>query len=281
MRLPNYKTFENQSNNNQQAFTNIANDIPVCRYDGSNTYAILIGIEDYMELPDARYALNDISAVRQYLLKMMNVPDKNILSLSNSDANYYNLSELFSSFGWLSDQKMNSRSTLIIYYSGLGMPLPDTYKALLLPYNASAKTFENTILLDDFYLQLSKLNYGSCFVFIDACFSGINRDKQPFIAKGGTLFNIPVFPKTAQKKLAICYASYGEQANIYLEDYKLGLFTYAILKNLHLYGLKNSSATINELFNKSTPIILKESINRKLNILPKLEGGGVHNYILK
>ena len=122
---------------------------------------------------------------------------------------------------------------------------------------------------------------GSSFIFFDSNFSGVNRDKIPFIPKGGSIQTIPVFPKTAQNNFTVVYASFGEQANIFLENQKHGLFTYSLLKMLHLYGLKNYKVTAKQLFKKMASIIITESIRHKANMLPKIEGGGINNYILK
>ena len=49
-------------------------------------WGLIIGIEDYARLPTVEYARKDALIVRDYFIRVLGVPEENIISLVDSDA---------------------------------------------------------------------------------------------------------------------------------------------------------------------------------------------------
>ena len=105
-------------------------------------------------------------------------------------------------------------------------------KAYLLPTDVRGTKPANGIALDDFYARLGDLAFSQTSVFLDACFSGIDRDNRSvnegergveIAAEEGTLTsgNVIVFSAAQGNETAQGYQEQGH-----------GLFTYYLLKSL-------------------------------------------------
>src|SRR6185369_5364963 len=84
----------------------------------SDSYAVVIGIEKYQNIPDATYAEHDATAVKEHLLAM-GYPERNIIVLTGSQAGKSSIQKYVES--WL-PKNLNENSKLFFYYSGHGAP---------------------------------------------------------------------------------------------------------------------------------------------------------------
>lgn len=65
---------------------------------------------------------------------------------------------------------------VIFYYAGHGIPNEATKDAFLLPIDADGQQTEGCYSLNKLYTELGGLNANYVVVFLDACFSGAQRD---------------------------------------------------------------------------------------------------------
>src|SRR5688500_1262850 len=88
----------------------------------ANSHALLIGVNEYPKLPkdkNLQYAVNDVKAVREVLIKSYGFPAGNITLLLDSDATKSGIEKAMAK---LSDTgKVGPDDRILIYFSGHGM----------------------------------------------------------------------------------------------------------------------------------------------------------------
>lgn len=207
--------------------SDVDTDIPETNKIAANTVAVIIANEDYVNVSKVRSALNDGEAFKLYCNKTLGIPDQNIRFYSNAT-----LGTMLRSVADLrhTTDALGADSDVIFYYAGHGMPDESTHDAFLLPVDADGMVTESCYPLSKLYKELANLNASSVMVFLDACFSGAQRDGGMLMAARG----VAIKPKTtapAGNMFVLSAASDKETALPY-EEKNHGMFTYYLLKKL-------------------------------------------------
>ncbi|MDE5871531.1 MAG: caspase family protein, partial [Muribaculaceae bacterium] len=134
---------------------------------------------------------------------------------------------------WLAKIQDPEDKNLIIYYAGHGVPdVKNQNKAYLLPTDVRGTSPQRGIALDEFYQKLGDLAFNQTTVFLDACFSGVNRENEG-VTEG--LRAVEVDAENAELgggNVVVFSAAQGnETAQGYPEEGH-GLFTYYLLKEI-------------------------------------------------
>jgi len=207
-----------------------AADNPYCR-ENYDSQALLIGNKVYRQTFEVPYALNDVAAMKKFLVDRLCYRKGNIKVLPN--ATYNDMREWLGTASnprgrlWLRTKK--GRSNVFVYYSGHGVPDATTKKAYLLtvdtrPDNAQFGFGLN--LLDD---NLRALNNfigprRSVTLLLDACFSGRSA-RGALQSHSGA-----IRPKLPSDREIIRFTAAGAgQLAYWNEKRKLGLFTSVFL----------------------------------------------------
>ena len=237
--------------------SDVDTDIPETGKQAPNTVAVIIANEDYANVSKVRSALNDGEAFRLYCSKTLGIPDQNI--------RYYSNATLGSMLRSIADLRhtidaLGPGSDVIFYYAGHGMPDESTHDAFLLPVDADGMITESCSPLSRLYKELADLNAASVMVFLDACFSGAQRDGGMLMAARG----VAIKPKTtapAGNMFVLSAASDKETALPYTEK-NHGMFTYYLLKKLQQ---TKGNVTLKELGDYVTDQVKRQSnlINKK------------------
>lgn len=223
-----------------------------------NTYALIIGNQNYRFVPEVPYAIHDARVFREYCEKTIGVPAANIHVIEDATKQLIMEDEM----GWLESIQNREEKKLIIYYAGHGVP--DTKmknKAYILPTDVRGTKPQNGISLDEFYSRIGDLAFNQTSVFLDACFSGINRDNESvnegmrgveIEAEEGTLIsgNVVVFSAAQGNETAQGFQEQGH-----------GLFTYYLLKNIQL---SNGLIYFGELANNLKQQVSNRALQMKL-----------------
>ncbi len=204
-------------------------DAPAYRHaQRPDDYALVVGIQDYSDLPPAPYAQRDAEAVRDHLLAM-GLPSRNVVFLAGEKAGYKGIEKFVET--WL-PRNINERSRVFFYFSGHGAPEVKTGEAYLIPWDGDPAFLENTgYPLNRLYAQLGGLKAGAVIAVLDACFSGaggrsvLARGARPLV----TEVNVGAVPKG---RLTVFAATSGQQITTVLDHQGHGTFTYHFLKGL-------------------------------------------------
>ena len=214
---------------NNDIFSDV--DIPIkTSMQNKNTLAVVIGIENYQYVPDAKYAYNDAQVFREYLIETLGVSKQNIKMVLNSKATYAEINKLLGNKGWLQRKVKNNSTDIIIYFAGHGISDTEEKTSGLLAFDIDPN-YAIGVNIKNLYKNLTNLNAKSVTVFLDACFTGQTRDETLLIAESRP---ITVVPKVdlIQDNMSILTATSNTQTSGAIKEQKHGLFTYFLLKGL-------------------------------------------------
>jgi len=201
-------------------------------------YAIVVGVERYSDLPEARFAERDADAVRDHLLAL-GWPSRNVVDLRGDKAGYKSIEKFVET--WL-PKNAGPESRVLFYFSGHGAPDPKTGEAYLIPWDGDPGFLENTgYPVKRLYAKLSALKAKEVFVAMDACFSGAGG--RSVLAKGARPLVMKAEAVPAPQDLTGFAAASSDQITSTLEDQGHGTFTYYFLKGLS-GGAKDASGAV-------------------------------------
>ena len=161
-------------------------EIPKGKVQNPNAVALVIGIEKYQNVSPALYGGRDALAFKQYLIDLLGLNDANIILLTNERAT---LGGIRTALRKLENLITPGRSDVFVFYSGHGAPTVDSKQAFLIPYDGDPNYPQDSgHSLMALYDRLSKLNANSVTVFVDACFSGTDKENNLIIAAARPIF---------------------------------------------------------------------------------------------
>lgn len=223
----NEKTNQQLNPDKIERLNSIDDNIPTTNLNNENSFALIIGNEQYANEIKVNHAINDATVFSKYVVNTLGVPESNVKVLTNAT-----LGEIYTQVKWIADVVKSYRGTasVIFYYAGHGMPDETTKDAYLLPIDGISEMPLTAIKLDWLYNELTLYPSQQVTVLLDACFSGGARDGM--LAKGR---GVRVRPKNSHlKKNIIVFSATNESQTAYpYEDKKHGLFTYFLLKKLN------------------------------------------------
>lgn len=228
-------------------------DIPVGSVNNGDTYCVIIANEKYLDVPEVEYANRDGEVFREYCLKTLGIPEKQIKTFLN--ASYTDIKR---AMNWMETiaSVTDGNSKFILYYAGHGLPSEKDKTAYLIPVDGFPKDISTCYKLSDMYGRLSKLNTQSVTVFMDACFSGVKRGSdQMLVAARG----VAIRPKdeALNGNLVVFTAASDDETALSYQEKRHGLFTYFLLDKLKQ---SKGKATFGELFNAISSQVKKNSI---------------------
>ncbi len=190
--------------------------------------ALVVGIENYKNLPAAKWAERDAEAARRTFVAL-GVPERNVIALTGENATRSKIQAYLQE--WL-PKNVRPDSRVFVYYSGHGAPDAETKQAYLVPWDADTEFLQSTAYpLHDFYGALGRLKAKSVVVALDACFSGLGASGRSVFAAGAR----PLVTKVetaVPAGITVLAAASSEQLSNALDEQGHGLFTYYLLKGL-------------------------------------------------
>ena len=205
----------------------IENNIPSNKTN-ENAIAVVLGIEKYRNVGNVSFASRDASIVREYFNKTLGIPINNIYFKLNGEVTKGEMEKIFG--GWLQN-RVDENTSVYVYYAGHGAPSSDQ-DAYLIPNDGDPNYAEVTgYSLNKMYDQLGKLPTNNITVFLDACFSGQDRE-QKLLIKDARGLGIKTKISAIPDKLNVFSASSNDQVSSGWPDKKHGLFTYYMLKGI-------------------------------------------------
>lgn len=196
-----------------------------------HAYAVIVGVEDYRDLPKVDYAKRDAEMVRRYLVKALGYREQNIVTILNDRVTRSQLEARLEK--WLPKQVAESPDAeVFVYYGGHGAPDPNSNQAFLVPYDGDPAFLETTAYpLKRLYQVLGDLPAKQVMLVMDSCFSGAGG--RSVIAKGARPMLITVEdPLLAAQNMVVWSAAAGNQISTAFPEKRHGLFTYYFLKGL-------------------------------------------------
>ena len=201
-------------------------NIPVTNVQNKNTFAVIIANENYQSVASVPYALNDGNIFREYCIKTLGIPEKNIRYFPNATGN-----QIRAQVNWLQDvTKAYADAHIIFYYAGHGIPDESSRTAYLLPVDGFGTDVNSGYKLDDLYAALGNIAAKNVTVFMDACFSGSKREDGMLASARGVA--IKAKSGMPQGNMVVFSAAQNDETAYPNNEEKHGMFTYFLLKKL-------------------------------------------------
>ena len=242
----------------------IEKNIPKSKTKNSNALAVVFGVEDYKNVSAATFAKRDASYIKEYFHKTLGIPADKIYYKTDNDVTKGEFDKIFSERGWL-DKRVDKNTDIYIYYAGHGAPEIKENKAYLIPYDGDPNYASQTgYALDVLYTNLENLKARSVTVFLDACFSGANRESEILLAGARPLF-MEVNPSAAGN-ITIFSAASGKEISSAWPEKRHGLFSYFLMKGMGGDGDANNDGqlTLDELGS-----YIKTNVSRQAGFLDR------------
>ena len=201
--------------------TSVDKNIPVAAQYDENTFAVIIGNEQYAEDVTVPYAGHDAKIFKEYVLRTFGVPEKQINYIENAGLN-----KIRTAVRWLAKamEVTNGKGKAIFYYAGHGIPDEASKTAYLLPVDGMSGDIESAYPLSKLYQELGAIPSERITVFLDACFNGGKRDGDMLASARG----VAIKAKTAAPhgNMVVFTAAQGDETAFALNSQQHGLFTY-------------------------------------------------------
>jgi len=239
-------------------------------------WGIVIGIENYSNLPDAVFAKKDAELVSEYFKNILGVPNENLIQIYDNDATKGKIEGLFKSYLPLNTDQ---DSTLYVFFSGHGLPGLKKGEAFLATHDCDSRFIEHTgYSLNGLYHEIDMLGLKQAYVFIDSCFSGVSLRGKEMLMAGArpALIKVEDINMPSDKIITLNSSRADQISNSYSEK-EHGLFTYFLLRGVRGPADENNDAkiTLKELYEYVKKNV--ENISRRNGVLqsPGLNHGNI------
>jgi len=213
--------------------SDVDRNIPYNPTVNQNRFALVIGNEDYHKYQkgissemNVAYARNDATVFKEYLVKTLGFPERNVYLLLDATAGEMNqkldlISKLVA--------KAGVDAELVFFYAGHGLPHEVTHIPFLIPVDVTGSNLEPAIKLSELYQKLGESGASRVTIFLDACFTGGGRVLGLLAARG-----IRIKPSTdyLSGNTIIFTATSGKQSALPYSKEKHGMFSYYLLKKI-------------------------------------------------
>lgn len=193
----------------------------------TDTYVLIIANEQYEFLDKVNFAANDGKVFREYCRKTLGVPDKQIFYYEN--ATFGKMEDGVSRLAYCLNNFSGAKA--IVYYCGHGIPDEKTGEPYLIPTDGKGTNTRTLYGLTDLYKTLAATQAQCVTYFMDACFTGANKEGSMLVAARGVA-RAPQ-KETLAGNTVVFSASSGDETAMTFKDQNHGLFTYYLLKKLN------------------------------------------------
>ncbi|MCQ2312762.1 MAG: caspase family protein [Paludibacteraceae bacterium] len=206
--------------------SDVDKDIPHTSKSMDDTYALIIANEEYQFVDPVNFASHDGEVFKEYCIKTLGIPEKQIRYCPNAS---YGI--LTGGIDWLKyalDNFENSKA--IVYYCGHGIPDEKTGDAYIIPVDGMGTNTTTCYSLNQLYKTLSSTKASRITYFMDACFTGANKEGSMLVAARGVAREAK--KETLAGNAVVFSASSGDETAMTYAEKGHGLFTYFLLKKL-------------------------------------------------
>ena len=192
--------------------------------------AIVIGVQNYKNLPYASYASNDANQFTQHAVRYLGVKPENVKLLTDSNANR---AEILLAFKyWLPAHINAGKTDVFIYFSGHGLSQEQVKQRYLLPFDVNTDLLEETAINQkNLFKQISQAGAKSVVVFLDTCFSGSSRVGQTLVQNQRAV-NLKLNADALPAGLSVLSAASNQQIAYGDDSLQHGVFTFFLLKGI-------------------------------------------------
>ena len=203
-----------------------------------NSWALIIGINDYENVPDLHYAVEDALAIKNMLINEFNFSRNNVRVLIDKEATQSNINREMSKL--LKSADVNDR--VVFYFAGNGeteaLGLEEVATGFLMPSDADVENLYFSAIPMEDLRNVSKFSKAKHMLFlVDACYSGLAAVNTRGLSKNSPNYIDKITRENARQ---IITAGQKDEKVLEKDEWEHSAFT----KNL-ISGLKDKKANSN------------------------------------
>ncbi len=193
----------------------------------ANSYALLIGINDYQHIgKKLAYAVNDVTALREVLVKCYGFPAEHVTVLTDAQATKEGITNALADIA--NKQRVGKDDCVLIYFSGHGQTVPTPEggaKGFLIPVDAevdlndlsdAAPYLKTCLSMDSIWDTLELCPAKHVLLIADACYSGLLANSRALDAQSDVSLQVLASRMARQVMTA------GDQGQPVLEPRNMG-----------------------------------------------------------
>ncbi len=211
---------------NNSAKSDVDLNIPVTGKKAENTFVLIIANEDYSFVDDVDFAINDGKAFKEYCVKTLGVPERQVWLYENASYGIINagVSKMTQAMNFFENPKA------IIFYCGHGIPDEKTNDAYIIPTDGNGKDMATCYSLNKLYKTFADTKASQVTYFMDACFTGASKNGNMLVAARG----VAIAPKkeVLGGNAVVFSATSDDETAMAFKEKQHGMFTYFLLKKL-------------------------------------------------
>jgi hypothetical protein len=195
-----------------------------------NSLALIIGVENYRSIAAARFAESDAREFAQFATASLGIPESRIRLLVGEQATRIAIDKAV--LNWLRAEAKPD-SEVFVFFAGHGLgSLDGSGDAFLMPWDGDLDLLSRSAVnVRELAESLGRLGVKHVTVFLDACYSGWNRDGAQLVADARPLV-IQARSAWNQPNVAVFSASAASQIASAAESARHGLFSYWLMRGL-------------------------------------------------
>jgi len=262
---------EKTSTNKELNFSEL-NPLKLKADKNKNAIALIIGISNYENAPEAKYADRDANYFADFSENILGIRKDNIKLVSNAKANQTRIKTALKI--WLKGYSTPEESDIYIFFAGHGLASTDGKELYLLPYDGEPRLLEDTALLrSEIFNTVKSMQPKSVTVFLDTCYSGQTREKDMILADVRPIAIVPV-ESDVPENFTVFSASSGSEISGSLPEADHGLFSYFLMKGLEGDADANNDKKITngELHSYVRSNVTRQAIRLGREQTPELKG---------
>lgn len=215
-----------QSTTPEVPISDVDVNIPQTNTKSTNTFVLIIANEHYTFVDDVDCAIHDGEIFKEYCVKTLGVPERQVWFYKDASAGIISggVDKMVQAMSLFENSKA------IVYYCGHGIPDEHTGDAYIVPTDGKGTNTATCYSLNKLYTTLAASNATSVTYFMDACFSGANKEGSMLVAARGVARE-PKKEKLGGNTVVFSAAS-GDETAMTFKEQGHGLFTYYLLKKL-------------------------------------------------
>jgi hypothetical protein len=244
-----------------------------------DSWALIVGIDDYEHIPKLNYAVKDSQEIKDILVKDMGFSEGHITCLINQEATRENI------LRWMGDQlpkKTSPEDRVLIFFGGHGYTRKypgGGEMGYLMPFDAKASNVHSTAISMAEIQDIFKLIPAKhVLIIVDACYSGlVGMHMRGLGGIRDANESIDLEKLAKSKGRQVMTAGKADEEAIESDSWGHSLYTRYLIKGLKQIEAdlnKDSIITTTELQSYLQPRVFKESEGRQTPQIRYLEGDG-------
>lgn len=145
---------------------------PTLRPEYSASYALVVGIDEYVVALPLSYAVSDAESVRTALVSRFGFPEENTRFLVNDQATRSNIMSSYLAFG---EEATERDDRLVVFFAGHGLTRSGARGEIgfLVPHDGDPKDLSTLVRWDELSLAAELIKAKHVLFIMDACYSGL------------------------------------------------------------------------------------------------------------